>query len=71
VLLILQKFYMPTQNDKSKKTTSGTEKKGTGKNVSKSGKGITSATMPAIPNARAKAKAMDNKRRGDTDTFNI
>ena len=58
---------MPTTNNKNKTTNAGT-KNSANKN-SKAGAGLTN-TVPTVK-ARDRAKAMDNKRRSDTETFNI
>jgi hypothetical protein len=57
---------MPTGN--KNKTNQGNTKNSGNKNQ-KAGIGLTNAT-PTVK-ARDRAKDMDNKRRGDTETFNI
>ena len=58
---------MPTTNNKNKTTNAGT--KNAGKKNSKTGAGLTN-TVPSAK-ARDRAKDMDSKRRGDTESFNI
>ena len=59
---------MPTKNDKSKTSGSANTKNSANKS-SKSGVGLANS----MPSSRAtdKAKAMDNKRRGDAETFKL
>ena len=58
---------MPTTNNKNKSKNAGTKNAGT-KN-SKTGAGLTNV-VPSVK-ARDRAKDMDSKRRGDTESFNI
>ena len=59
---------MPTTTNKNK-TTTRSGAKNTGTKNSKSGAGVANAVH--TPTARERAKDMDSKRRGDTETFNI
>lgn len=61
---------MPT-NNKSKTGASGNKSNNTGNKNSKSNKGMTAASMPAIPKARDRAKDMDNGRRSDNESFKL
>ncbi len=60
---------MPTKNDKSKTTNQENTKK-TGNKSSKS-EGADVANSVPSSKASDKAKGMDSKRRGDTETFNL
>ncbi len=60
---------MPATNNKNSKSGSATSKASATKK-SKSSAGLVNS-MPAVPKARNRAKAIDSKRRGDTESFGL